>query len=198
MRVRGYSPTNKVAFVIIYTIIGCNMRAINHPEIFLAYTEIMGLRFLFLIFLTGVWLIPAPAPAATEQGTAHYLPGPLSAEVIRVIDGDSIEVRVRIWLDQEIKTIVRLDGLDTAELKSRCAQERDMAGAAKARLNQLVSGQKLELYDIQRDKYGGRVIAKLRTPVEADIAKTLISENLARPYAGKKRGSWCERADAVH
>ncbi|TAH36087.1 MAG: nuclease [Alphaproteobacteria bacterium] len=153
-------------------------------------------RFFFILFLTGVWFAPAPAPAATEQGAEHYLPGPLPAEVVRVIDGDSVEVRVRVWLDQEVTTTVRLQGLDTAELKSRCVQEHDLAIAAKARLEELLRGQKVELYDIQRDKYGGRVIAKIRTQGEADIAKTLIAENLGRAYEGKKRGSWCERADA--
>ena len=43
---------------------------------------------------------------------ADTLPGPIQAEVLRVIDGDTIEVRAKIWLDQYIETNVRLAGLD--------------------------------------------------------------------------------------
>jgi hypothetical protein len=44
------------------------------------------------------------------------LPGPIPAELVRVIDGDTIEVRARIWLDLDLTTRVRLAGIDAPEL----------------------------------------------------------------------------------
>jgi hypothetical protein len=46
-----------------------------------------------------------------------------SAEVLRVIDGDTFEARVRIWSGFEINTRVRLRAIDAPELYARCARE---------------------------------------------------------------------------
>ena len=45
------------------------------------------------------------------------------AEVLRVIDGDTFEARVRIWSGFEIDTRVRLRAIDAPELYARCASE---------------------------------------------------------------------------
>jgi micrococcal nuclease len=126
----------------------------------------------------------------------HTLPGPLRAEVLRVLDGDSMRVRVQIWLGQNIETTVRIEGLDTAELRGRCERERDLAYAAKNRLAELVGHEPIMLYNIRSDKYGGRVIADVFTTSNLPVAKNLIAENLGRPYAGGKRQSWCTAARA--
>lgn len=161
----------------------------------------MKIRFPLALLLALYALSPLTANASDQaRGAAphaeNYLPGPYPAELIRVIDGDSIVARIRIWLGQDIVTTVRLQGLDTAELKSRCAAEKELALAAKSRLEELIGNQRIEIYDIHRDKYGGRVLAHIRTKDQGDVSQVLISENLARPYAGKKRGSWCQLAQA--
>ncbi len=149
------------------------------------------MRKIFPILLMILSLATADCVAGEYPSVS--LPNGYAAELIRVIDGDSIQVRVRIWIDQDVITTVRLQGLDTAELRSHCAREQELAVAAKTRLDDLVRGQKLELYDVQRDKYGGRVIAKLRTKDHNDLAELLIQENLGRRYAGEKRQSWCNK-----
>ncbi len=52
-----------------------------------------------------VWCLPA---AALRQD----IPGPILARVVEVIDGDTILVEARIWLDQVVTTRVRLAGVD--------------------------------------------------------------------------------------
>ncbi len=150
-----------------------------------------------LVAIVCVLLFAAPSQAA-EGGLAPQpqktLPGPYPAQLIRVIDGDSAQMRVTVWLGQEVTTIVRLVGLDTPELKAHCEREKDLALAAKARLEELLGARNIEIYNIKADKYGGRVLAQLRTPEQQDVAQTLIAENLARPDAGKKRGGWCQLA----
>ncbi|WP_225889771.1 thermonuclease family protein [Indioceanicola profundi] len=138
-------------------------------------------------------------PAALISGwvsaprAAEVLSGPVAAEVVKVVDGDTLDVRVRIWLDQEILTKVRMDGIDTPESRSRCKAEKEMARRARGRLESLVTGAKdiVLLRDISHDKYGGRVRARVLLPDGTDLAAALIAEGHARKYDGGKRKPWC-------
>jgi micrococcal nuclease len=46
--------------------------------------------------------------------------------VIRVIDGNTIRVAIGIWPDEEV-TAIRVRGVDTPELKSKCPEEHALA-----------------------------------------------------------------------
>ncbi len=128
---------------------------------------------------------PAPAPAAES------LPGPVPATLVAVIDGDTLRVRARIWLGQEIETAVRLAGVNAPELAAKCESERRLARAARDSLAQALSGADLLLTDISWDKYGGRVVATVRTSEGRDPTAGLIAEGLARRYDGGRRSEWC-------
>ncbi len=84
--------------------------------------------------------------------------GPVAAELLRVIDGDTIEVRAKIWLEIDITTRVRLAGIDAPELNGACPEERQLAQGAKAALSDATGSGPVWLADIRHDKYGGRVI----------------------------------------
>mgnify|MGYP001996263084 CR=1 FL=1 len=77
-------------------------------------------------FIAALLVLPAVAFAADT------LPGPIQAEVIRVIDGDTIEVRAEIWLGQYIETNVRLAGMDAPGhgVGDRAAARRGRRSAA--------------------------------------------------------------------
>ena len=51
------------------------------------------------------------------------------AEVVRVIDGDTFEARVRVWPGLDVDTKVRLRGIDAAELHARCGDELTQAAS---------------------------------------------------------------------
>lgn len=122
----------------------------------------------------------------------EILPGPVTARVVRVVDGDTIQVAVRIWLGQEVTTAVRVIGVDTPELKGKCAAEREKAQAAKAFVeNLLPAGATVLLIDVRHDKYGDRVLAKVGFKDGAYLADALIGARLARAYAGDRRQPWC-------
>src|SRR5215510_7654440 len=101
------------------------------------------------------------ARAAPPERVA--LSGPIPAIVERVIDGDTVRVRARIWLAQELLTDVRLRGIDAPELHGRCPAERDRAQQAKAWLDARIGGRRVTISGITGDKYGGRVVARLAT-----------------------------------
>ncbi|WP_245838114.1 thermonuclease family protein [Niveispirillum lacus] len=125
--------------------------------------------------------------------------GPLLARVTAVVDGDTLAVRVTVWLDQEVTTRVRVDGIDTPESRSACAEEKRMAQEARQKLASLVAtategkgNGTIRLHDVEHDKFGGRVRARVTLADGTDLAQAMINAGHARPYQGGKRQPWCE------
>ncbi|WP_207457227.1 thermonuclease family protein [Azospirillum sp. SYSU D00513] len=135
------------------------------------------------------------AGTIAEAGPA-VLPGPIPAEVLEVIDGDTIAVRALIWLGQVVETNVRVDGIDTPESRARCDRERKLAAEAKDLTRRLVGTGPVALMDVQPDKFGNRVRARIVTPDGLELSQSLIKAGLARPYKGEKRQPWCEAVGA--
>ena len=65
------------------------------------------------------------AQSARGPGAAERLAGPYPAEVERIVDGDTLAVRVAIWLEQDLNVLVRIRGIDAPELRGRCDDETD-------------------------------------------------------------------------
>ncbi len=119
------------------------------------------------------------------------IPGPVPARVTGVIDGDTIVVRARIWLGQDVETRVRLAGADAPELNGGCESERRLARRARDFVRALAAGGRVVLSHISYGKYAGRVVASVRVPGGEDFSQALIAADLARPYGGGRRRSWC-------
>lgn len=113
------------------------------------------------------------------------------ADVVRVLDGDTFEARVRIWPGMEVTTRVRLRGIDAPEMKSRCHDERVKALAARDALARILSEGTVGISRIGQDKYGGRVDADVSTARTSDVSALLLERGLARRYSGGRRESWC-------
>lgn len=113
------------------------------------------------------------------------------AEVVRIIDGDTFEARVRVWPGLDVDTHVRLRGIDAAELHARCADELAKAQAARAALQDILDQGGVTVARVGVDKYGGRVDAVVATRGTADVSAAMLRGGWARAYNGRKRGSWC-------
>lgn len=112
--------------------------------------------------------------------------GPVVAQIIRVIDGDTILVTARPWPQQSIEVYVRLRGIDTPELKSKCSQGRTAATEAKHLLEQwAASSSMVKLTDISADKYFGRIVADVSFQDGRNPAKEMLAAGLAVAYSGK-------------
>ena len=122
---------------------------------------------------------------------APALPGPVQAEVVRVLDGDTFDVRAQIWVGHFIETRVRLNGIDTPEIRGKCEGEVQMARAAKSALEKMILQQPIYLTNIENGKYAGRVLAEAANADGADIATYMIRNGFARKYDGGKRMGWC-------
>lgn len=137
---------------------------------------------------------PSLASLATQPGLS--VTGQYRAQVLRVIDGDTIEARIAIWLGNDIVSKIRLRGIDAPELNGACAWEVRQAAASRERLQALIGQGSILLTEIGGDKYFGRVLARVLTPTGSDVAHILLAEGLARPYYGGKRSEWCSKERA--
>ena len=124
---------------------------------------------------------------------AETIKGPISAEVIRVIDGDTIEVNAHVWVGQYIRTKVRLLDIDTPEIRRpKCEAERVVGQRAKAMTEDLI-GTEILLHNVKMGSFGGRVLAHLETETGEDLGAALIAHSLAVAYKADK--PWCHNHD---
>ena len=137
----------------------------------------------------GPQVMANPAQPAISPGEA--LRAGQQADVLRVLDGDTFEARVRVWPGIEITTKVRLRHIDAPELRARCPEERIKAEAAREALRVILAEGDVMVVRVGIDKYGGRVLADAGTRTTPDVAALLLTRGLVRPYAGGRRESWC-------
>jgi len=136
-----------------------------------------------IVALIAFFVAAAPALAASL--------GPMRGQVLRVIDGVTVVMRVAVWIDQEITTAVRLSGVDAPELfRPICAVEKEKAAAAKAFVEDFLGGGEAVLFDIRHDKYAGRVVARIEKDGR-DLGAALLAAGHAVADAGK---DWCAGA----
>ncbi len=148
----------------------------------------------FGAMLAGLALLMALLPSGPGLARKPFLSGPVPARLIRVVDGDTIQVQAFIWLEQFIRIKIRLDGVDTPEMRGRCPLERDLAKRAQLFTRDFLGGGLLKLSHIRRGKYAGRIIARIRNRKGQDLGQALLAAGLGRPYSGRKRRSWCNTA----
>lgn len=134
--------------------------------------------FLYLVIL--LVLLPLSARAET------LVEGPVLADIVRVVDGDTLLVMARPWPQQTIEVFVRLRGIDTPELKSRCASGRQAAMDAKHLLEDLAArSPKVKLTRIEADKYFGRIVADVSLSDGSNPAEEMLLAGYASAYSGK-------------
>ena len=127
-------------------------------------------------------------PSSLHAGGGETIEGPVTAHVLRIIDGDTLLVRATPWPQYAIETYVRLRGIDAPEMKSGCASERRAAHDARRRLARLTPTQtEVTLSRISGDKYFGRILADVVTANGVDPAQDLLEAGLVKTYAGGKR-----------
>lgn len=127
-----------------------------------------------------------------DTANAHY-----DATVLRVVDGDTLEVRIDFTPQLFLITKIRVNGVDTPEKRSKCknvaakVKEKEMAALAQ-KLTELIAGKgtQVTISLLRFGKYAGRYIADVQTPV-GNLAKELIKAGLGREYHGGKRKGWC-------
>jgi micrococcal nuclease len=96
--------------------------------------------------------------------TIPFIPPVTSGKVIKVYDGDTITVATSLPFRDKPETVyrfsVRLKGIDTPELRTKCPEEKQVAQLARNALAELCLGQIVQLQDVGTEKYG-RLLANV-------------------------------------
>lgn len=136
-------------------------------------------------------------PAPQSYDARGPIAGPFQAEVLRTVDGDTFEARVRVWFGQDVRSLIRIRGFDAPERAAACEQEARAADEATQTLNDILASGRVTLNAVAPDKYFGRVVAdvsvRLTDGVETDVAALMLASGQGRPYAGRRREGWCDQ-----
>lgn len=147
-----------------------------------------------IIFLMCLITLPLASVNSSfaKSLKSHFVKGPVSAKLVRVIDGDTVLVDAEPWPAQTIRVYVRLRDIDTPELKSKCSSLRATAKQAKSALMGMLIGQKISLHNISGGKYYGRILADIETDHGLNPGGELLQMGLAVPYKSRKLNRICK------
>lgn len=114
--------------------------------------------------------------------------GPVTAQILRVVDGDTILVEAQPWPQQKMEVYVRIRGIDAPELKSKCMAIRAAGLDAQHALEALLAdSNRIKLTRITGDKYFGRIVANVILSDGRSVADDLLVAGLVRVYDGRRK-----------
>jgi len=137
---------------------------------------------LIALFLTLIPLSTWAEPIIT---------GPVAAKVVKVYDGDTFTVEAYPWPGITAKASVRVNGVDTPEIRGKCESEKRKAIEAREFVKGLILGKMVFLQNVKYGKYAGRVVADVKLGGGNNLAAKIISQGLGREYHGGAREGWC-------
>ena len=113
-------------------------------------------------------------------------------KVIKVIDGDTVDVDIDLGFDILIKgERVRIMGIDTPESRTRDKVEKKFGLASKARLKELIGGKSGPILKTQINRKGedmrgkfGRILGDFVTDDGRLVTEILVEEGHAVAYFG--------------
>ncbi|SFB54319.1 Endonuclease YncB, thermonuclease family [Rhizobium sp. NFR07] len=125
---------------------------------------------------------------ATGALAREEISGPVSAEILRVIDGDTLLVEAQPWPQQKMEVYVRIRGIDAPELKSKCEASRLAGLDAQHALEALAAhSHRIQLTRISGDKYFGRIVADVILADGKNVADDLLVAGLVQVYDGGRK-----------
>jgi len=139
-----------------------------------------------LLLLLTLFLGVLSVQAAPEYGTV------IVSRVISVYDGDTFRVDIDSLPPIVGKNIpIRLNGVDTPEIRGKCQYEKDLALEARDFVrNKLANAKEIKLNNLQRGKYF-RMVANVMVD-GVNLEQELLENELAYKYSGGKKSSWCD------
>lgn len=69
--------------------------------------------------------------AAVPVEAADTIPGPVACRVVSVYDGDTFTAECHPWPQIEVTVSVRVNGVDTPEIRGKCEAEKRQAKQAR-------------------------------------------------------------------
>ena len=136
-------------------------------------------------------IFPPPVPFALEMveyaDTQIYIPNISSGKVVKVYDGDTLTIANRISIGDQYSSEVyrfhvRLNGIDTPEIKSKNPHTKMLAIRARDAVSRLLGGKIVQLRNVSLEKYG-RLLADVYLD-DLHINEWMIHQGYATRYTG--------------
>ena len=110
-------------------------------------------------------------------------------KVIKVVDGDTIDIEIDLGFDLTKKERVRLGGIDTPEKRTKNLEEKAMGLEATEYLTALLEGAVKLIVTTEKDGKFGRMIGTLYMSLEcietgSSINQMMIDDGFAWKYDG--------------
>jgi endonuclease YncB( thermonuclease family) len=121
------------------------------------------------------------------NNTTKYIPAVTYGKVIKVYDGDTITIAAYIDSDPSViyRFSVRLNGIDSPEIKGKTETEKKLAKQSRDALNNLIYGKIVKLENISMEKYG-RLLAIVMCD-SINVNNWMLENKYAVPYDGGKK-----------
>tara|TARA_Y100001970_G_scaffold209655_1_gene255620 strand:- start:34 stop:495 length:462 start_codon:yes stop_codon:yes gene_type:complete len=117
------------------------------------------------------------------ENTVPFIPPVKYGKVVKVYDGDTITLASRILNGTEIyRFSVRLNGIDSPEIKGKTEEEKQSAIKSREALKKLIFNKCVKLYSVKTEKYG-RILADVYLD-DLHVNKWMLDNQLAEPYDG--------------
>ena len=108
-----------------------------------------------------------------------------SAKLVRVVDGDTVDLEVDLGFSITVRDRFRLDGIDTPERGQKGFQK------AKTFLTRLLKDKELVVRTAKaKEKYGrylAEIFVEFAGPIDTSVNAILVAKKLAVPYDGGKK-----------
>ena len=117
--------------------------------------------------------------------------GPYDADLMRVIDGDTIELSVELWPGLTQRSSIRLVGVNAPEKRTRLFCEKTAGIAATEFTRSFVENGAITVTDVRNGKFAGRVLGNVFVDGKS-LSDALLASGHARVYGGGRRQPWCD------
>ena len=109
-------------------------------------------------------------------------------EIVKVVDGDTVDIVIDLGFNLSKKERVRLAGIDSPESRTRDAEEKIFGLEAKAYLKTRLEGSKKLIVKTEKDGKYGRMLGWFYcSNVESSINNEMIEKGYAWEYDGGKK-----------
>ena len=110
------------------------------------------------------------------------------AEIERVVDGDTLDLKIDLGFGIWIRRRCRLAGVDTPETRTRDAVEKKYGKMAMARVSEVMQvGEVYKVKVVEASGKYGRILADMYVNSRMRLTTLLIREHLAVEYHGQNR-----------
>lgn len=119
--------------------------------------------------------------------TIEFVPPISGGKVIKVYDGDTITIASRLPYSESplYRFHVRINGIDSPEIKGKSEHEKELAKKSRDALQLLILGKYVMIKRLETEKYG-RILADVYLG-ELNIGDWMLQNNYAVKYNGGKK-----------